>query len=143
MNDKKFVPLFYAPQIRLALKPEDKMCVTFANYLKKFSMEGKLKAVWLHIPNEFSGKQHFHFGNKLRMMGKIKGAYDYVFTWGTGSGFIEFKAGKNKLTSEQQIFGDWCAVNGVSRAVVYSVSQALDALKEWGVLDKSAKFWEE
>lgn len=35
------------------LKPEQAMCVEFANTMRQMTLEGKLPFIWYHIPNEF------------------------------------------------------------------------------------------
>jgi hypothetical protein len=106
----------------------------FVNDLIVWTMEGRLNCVWSAIPNEVSSNRSPAFGAMLRALGKIKGAPDMVFLWNGGSGFIEFKYGKNTQTKEQKIYQEWCDYMGVNYSVAYSRSDAINILKQWGVL---------
>lgn len=92
------------------LKPEQAMCVEFANTMRKLTIEGKLSYVWFHIPNEFlpSSRVNYSFELKQKHMGKLPGVPDYCFIGGRDSFFIEFKAGKGKQSPNQKVFERWC-----------------------------------
>jgi len=97
------------------LKPEQSICVEFANTLRQLTLENKLSYVWFHIPNEFlpSTRVNYSFERKQKHMGKISGVPDYCFLGANDSFFIEFKAGKGKQTSTQIVFEEWCAAKKV------------------------------
>jgi hypothetical protein len=116
------------------LKPEQKECVIFANACKSLNIEGKLNAVWLHIPNEIANNRHPRFGSLQKRMGKIAGAADYVFLGEKNSCFIEFKVKTNTVTTKQNknqlMFEEWCKKIGVNYFLVYSTQEALQKLRE-------------
>lgn len=118
--------------MRCKLEPEQKICVDFADLLRKATTEGRFKAIWAHMPNE--GKRHPFVGIILRAMGMLAGALDYWFIWETGGGVIEFKAGKNKLSEHQEYFITWCEDKKVPKAVCYTPEQGIEVLKLWGAL---------
>lgn len=115
------------------LHKEQRLCVEFADLLRYYTLDGTLKTIWLHIPNE--SKRSIIVALLLRAMGMITGAADYVFCWHNGSGFIEFKVGTNKQTESQKEFQVWCDSLGVKYAVSYSVDDGIDILRKWGVLE--------
>lgn len=97
------------------LKPEQAICVEFANTLRQLTLENKLSYVWFHIPNEFlpSTRVNYSFERKQKHMGKISGVPDYCFMSSKDCFFIEFKAGKGKQTPTQIVFEEWCAAKKV------------------------------
>jgi hypothetical protein len=113
---------------------EDIMCIKFANHLRAWTIEGKLKAVWFHPANETGDNTKFHFGNKLRAMGKIPGVPDYVFATKDRSYFMEFKSKKGKQSDSQKAFENWCIEQDVPYALVRTFEEAENKLKEWGIL---------
>ncbi|WP_432475296.1 hypothetical protein ACRRRS_21885 (plasmid) [Brucella anthropi] len=118
------------------LGPEDRSAIDFANRLRVWTLEGKLKAVWTHVPNEIAGGTP---NAKIRYavskaLGQISGASDYVFMWATGGAAIEFKAGRNVQQENQLHFETWCKANGVPYFLVYSADEGEAKLRELGVL---------
>ena len=97
------------------LKPEQAICVEFANSMRQLTLEHKLSYIWFHIPNEFlpSTRVNYSFEKKQKHMGKISGVPDYCFLAEKDSFFIEFKAGKAKQSPSQKVFEEWCATHGV------------------------------
>lgn len=119
------------------LKPEQKICVEFANSLRALTLEGKLPYVWFHIPNEFlpSTRVNFSYDLKQKHMGKMSGVADYCFV-GKGDGFfIEFKTPQGNLTSSQKIFKKWCETAGADYYVCKSAKEGMEIVKG-RVLDK-------
>jgi hypothetical protein len=115
-----------------SLKPEQKICVEFANSLRALTLEGKLPYIWYHIPNEFlpSTRVNFTYDLKQKHMGKISGAPDYCFV-GKGDGFfIEFKTSRESLTSSQKIFRNWCEIVGTDYYVCQSAQEGMKIVKE-------------
>lgn len=112
------------------LKPEQKICVEFSNHMRMLTLEGKLPYVWYHIPNEFlpSKQKNFTFDLKQKHMGKIAGVPDYCFIGKDKSFFIEFKAGKGKMSPPQKIFKEWCEENGVDYYLCYNASEAIQVV---------------
>lgn len=125
--------LMYSP-FRGKLKPEYKIQYQFVSLCRTWSVSGQLQAVWSSTPNEIANNKNPAFGAMLRALGKIKGAPDMKFMWSTGSGCLEFKAGKGKLTDEQLWYKQWCTDRQVHYREVRSVIDATQALVEWGVL---------
>ena len=114
--------------------PEDQICFKLANALRGWTVEDKLNAVWFHPANEVSDGDKFHFGNKLKAMGKVSGVSDYVFGNGEGMYCLEIKSKKGSLTHNQKAFFDWCEIKGVKHAVAKSFEEAKTQLMEWGIL---------
>jgi hypothetical protein len=118
------------------LGPEDRISIEFANQLRAWTLEGRLKAVFFHAANEVGG------GTKnaairyavAKALGLITGTYDFTFLSDRGAWVIEMKAGKNRPTDGQKDFAAWCDMHGVKNAVCYSAGEAEIKLKEWGVL---------
>lgn len=103
--------------------------------LALYTMQGRLKAVWFHVPNE--AKRSRQLGVIMKALGMIPGVSDFVFLWDGGGGVIELKYGKNGLQDSQVIFLEWCRTYNVPRAVCYGANQVDTVLHEWGVLDLS------
>jgi hypothetical protein len=114
------------------LKPESMLSVDVACRLKAHSLTGDLRAVWFKVPNE--GKRTPAVAAILKAMGMIPGVWDFVFLWQDGSGVIELKAGRNKLTGAQADFAHWCDLEGVRKAEARSYREVEAVLKEWGIL---------
>jgi hypothetical protein len=143
---------------------EDAACIAFADRCREWSLTGKLRATWTHIPHEVGGggfTKSDGKGGRVRIgavnaqlryslakaMGLITGSADYVFVWKGGGGWMEFKAPSETatahrpkrrggtLTEEQKLFRDWCQSLGVEHRVVTSFAEAAAVLREWGVLE--------
>lgn len=114
-----------------SLKPEQQICVEFATAMRELTIQRKLPYVWFHIPNEYIANRHnFVFEMKQHHMGKIKGVPDYAFLGKDDSFFIEFKAGKGKLTEAQEVFKGWCHDVDVDYFLCRSASEGLMVVKE-------------
>lgn len=127
--------MHYQPLARPARQPEDAMCVEFANALRAATLDGSLRAVWLHPAQELC------FGHKTgvraaisRAMGMHVGVSDYVFLWDGGAGVLEAKHGRNGLSPGQKDFRDWCKQQGVSFGLFRTVDEGMAQLRAWGVL---------
>lgn len=116
------------------LKPEEKMSVELADKLRELTLQKKLGCLWCHIPNE--GKRSSLVAIITKAMGMIPGVGDFLFCWGSGSAFIELKAGKNKQSAHQKCFQEWCEDNDVPYALCYSAEEALEMLTGWGLIDE-------
>ncbi len=94
MTDKLVLRNIFSgvPKVNGSLKPEDKICVEFANYVRQVQLEGNTKKdfVWTHVANEFAGKKRPVFGMLQKAMGKVSGWPDHIFLWSGGCGAIEF-----------------------------------------------------
>lgn len=114
------------------LKPEQKICVEFSNYLKEKTIEGKLPFIWFHVPNEFYrdklGKGGY-FGAILSSMGRISGVADYCFVGNGNSFFIEFKTKYGKLSENQEFFRQWCEDKGVEFFICRSAEDGIEIVE--------------
>lgn len=120
---------------RLRLGPEDFMAVQFANALRVHVLEGRLRGVFCHVPNELAGSARATPAAAIaRAAGLISGASDYLFLWDSGSGVLEAKSKTGSLSPSQKDWRDWCVATGVRHAVFRSVEEGEAQLREWGVL---------
>ena len=122
------------------LKPEERLTVAVANMLRQASLQGRLRAVWFHVPNEHQGKGRVHM---LRIavkiaMGVIPGVSDFAVMWASGAGVIEMKVGTG-LSDHQRNFSNWCGHQGVRFVLCRSVEKVEGTLEEWGVLNRAGK----
>lgn len=115
--------------MRVTLKPEEKLSVEIADFNRAATLDGRLKALWFHIPNE--GKRHPLVGLIMRAMGMLSGVADFCIF---GHGFIEIKCGKNTLSPAQENFKKWCESLGIKWAEARSMEEYQGILKEWGAL---------
>lgn len=125
--------IFRGSNYKGKLKAEDNLCYQWANYLREQTINGNLKVVWCHIPNE--SPSTVRFGAKLNALGRFAGVADYLFGNGQGMWAIEVKTGKNKLSLYQQVFSEWCSVMDVPFKVMYTMEEGIAALKEWKILE--------
>lgn len=114
-----------------SLKEEQKMCVEFANEMRKLTLEGDLPYVWFHVANEFlpSARVNYSFEAKLKHMGKMSGVPDYCFLGDKDSFFIEFKAGKGRQTPTQKTFEEWCATTKVDYFLCRSAQSGIEVVR--------------
>lgn len=118
------------------LGPEDRITIEFANRLRAWTIEQRLRAVWTHIPNEVGGGTK---NAKIRYaiakaLGMIPGASDFIFMWGAGSAAVEMKAPDGRQTANQSDFQIWCESEGVPYHVAKSADEAEAILRRLGVL---------
>lgn len=116
------------------LKPEQLICVEFANSMRQMTLENNIPYVWFHIPNEFlpSARVNYSFENKLKHMGKIAGVPDYCLLSHKDCFFIEFKAQKRPQTPAQKLFEKWCADKNVSYFLCRTAQEGINL-----VIDRS------
>jgi hypothetical protein len=120
---------------RLKLGPEDRIAVRFADELRVAALEGRLRAVFSHVPNELIGYTRKSPVNALaRAAGVIPGSADYWFAWGGGSALLEAKSADGRLSDNQKDMRSWCEAVGVPYHVFRSVDEGLDILRGLGVL---------
>ena len=71
---------------------------------------------------------------RLKAEGLTPGVWDMCIIRSDGwCAWIEVKSGAGKLSPAQVEFGDWLSAGGASTAVVRSVSEVEEVLREWGV----------
>lgn len=116
-----------------SLKPEQAICVEFANEMRQLTLENKLPYVWFHVPNEFlpSKRVNYSFDLKQKHMGKFSGTPDYCFIGADHSFFIEFKAGKGKQSPNQRVFEGWCAMMGIKYHLCRSYAEGSAVVREY------------
>lgn len=115
------------------LGPEDRLCIEFAQKLRELTLCGRLRAVWLHVPNE--GKRSIWVGQLRRAMGMQTGCPDYLFLTPTGAYGIEFKAKRGTVRPSQKDFRAWMEEAGVGYALVRSVEDGIRSLESWNLVD--------
>lgn len=124
------------------LGPEDSEALIFANECRAATLERRLKAVFLHIPNELGGLVQ-RKGREVRVpvqiaiaraLGLITGSSDYLFLWEGGCCAIEFKSSTGRLSPSQIDFRDWCELNHVPFHIARSAAEGLEILRNHGVL---------
>lgn len=131
------VSLMHRPPLgNVKLGPEDRVAVEFANRLRAWTLEGRLKAIWSHIGNEIAGgvKNAAIRYAIAKALGFISGFPDFVFAWKEGAGVIEFKAPKGTMSQNQKNFRSWCELIGIPYVVARSADEGEATLRAWGVL---------
>jgi hypothetical protein len=118
--------------------PEFTFSCALTQALDGLTLSGALHAVW--SATEASSKAGGHRGQRaqarLRAAGVNPGWPDFTFCWSTGSGLLELKSATGHLSHAQVAMRRWCQRHGVRHAVVRSVEDALEHLRDWGVLDR-------
>jgi len=118
-------------------KPEETLCRDFANELRGLTLDGNLRGVWTHVPNEIG------WGNNrisqmiyacAKSMGMIVGASDYVFLGPNGALALEAKSSTGQLHAGQKDFRQWCAEQEVPYEVFRTVEEGLTHLRTHGFI---------
>jgi hypothetical protein len=117
------------------LDAEARLCMQIADRLRELTLDGSLKAVWCHVPNE--GKRNWFTAILLRAIGMLPGAFDYWFIWEGGGGIIEIKV-DGDLNENQEYFETWALSKNVNKAVARSVEKVIDILTRWGAIENPA-----
>ena len=88
---------------------------------------------WLHaVPN--GGARNAVTGARMKAEGTRKGIYDlfWPFPRGEFKGlYLEFKHGRNKLTPEQEEFGEFVRQHGYKTGVAYTVDEGIEILEDY------------
>lgn len=114
---------------------EDQICIQIVvPLLNLWEKTGLLKARWNKITNEAADK-NLLYGVKLKRMGKKAGMGDYLFEWGTGSGWIEVKTKTGRQSPSQKKFEAECKEWGIGYEIIRTWEELEAALKKWGILD--------
>ena len=145
----------------VVLKPEELICVQFADEMRLHVKNGNYNGIWWHNPNE--GRRGKLTAIIMKAMGLLPGLTDYAFVWkvhhdaqlvnygGYDVGMIEFKRPeeryespktgksiiknhKGQASKNQLHFKTWCEHFGIQHAQCYSVEEAMATLKSWGAL---------
>jgi len=117
---------------RMRLGPEDRVCLEFVTALRVAALEGRLSAVFCHVPNELATRGPA--AALARALGLITGTSDYLFLWDGGAAALEAKAPGAYPSPIQRDFRDWCAARGVPWHVFRSADEGLAILRALGVL---------
>ena len=121
------------------LKGEDAITNKVAMTLTGYSLDGKLKGVWFHVPNESVVSKNNKLTDILRIkrkhgMGLINGVPDLVFISKDKTVFIELKTEKGRLSESQIYFRDWCIDEKIDYYVARSVEEVTDILQRTKLL---------
>lgn len=121
------------------LKGEDALTNKVAMKLTEYSLDGNLKGVWFHVPNESVVSKNNKVTDILRIkrkhsMGLINGVPDLVFITKDKSLFIELKTEKGRLSESQIYFREWCIDEKIEYYVARSVEDVIDILKRAKIL---------
>lgn len=114
-------------------RPEHKIQVALLDYL---AVAGRRDLHWFAIPN--GERRHIAVAARLKAEGVRRGSPDLVFLLPAGRvAWLEMKAPKGTLSSDQKLFRDVALSLGHHWALARSVDEAIPHLTKWGVL-KSA-----
>jgi len=119
----------YIKSIKKRLQPERQERMAFMEWVK---LNPQIRDYLIAIPNE--GKRNIITAMNLKRMGMTAGIPDYflMIPNQTNHGlWIEFKAGKNKLTHAQEAFFATAKYQGYECTVVYSAKEAIDEIKRY------------
>ncbi len=113
-------------------KGEDKLTNDIALELKAMTIEGKLKCVWFHVPNEtkIKDKKDIVSLRKKTSLGLIPGAPDFVFLSQNKPICVELKTDKGRQSTNQKMFEIWCNDNQVPYYIARSVNEVKKILIE-------------
>lgn len=114
-----------------ALRGEDALAYEVATFLRAETIEGKLLAIWCHVPNE--GLASRAMAALVRCLGLMPGWPDLVFLWRGGCLLIELKVGRNGLSEAQKGVREWAAIREVPFLICRSLDEVKEALREHGV----------
>ena len=118
-------------------RPEQDLCIDFANRLRALELDGKLRCVWTHVPNEIGWNR-----NKVaqtiyaaaKAMGMIVGTADYLFLAENGSLALEAKSKAGSQHEGQKDFEKWCQEKNVPYALFRSADEGIELLRKNGMV---------
>lgn len=118
-------------------RPEQDLCIEFANRLRALELDGRTSCVWTHVPNEIGWNR-----NKVaqtiyaaaKAMGMIVGTADYLFLAADGSLALEAKSKSGTQHDGQKDFEKWCGEKGVPYAVFRTVEEGIEILRQHGMV---------
>lgn len=115
---------------------EDKLTNEIAIYLKINVLEGKLKGVFFHVPNESVSKTKRDMLRimKKKQLGMIPGAPDFIIVTHDKTLFIELKTKKGRQSEFQKMFQIWSEKNDIQYYIIRDVPTLETVLKTTGVL---------
>ena len=115
---------------------EDKLTNEIAIFLKIAVLEGKLKGVFFHVPNESVSKTKRDMLRimKKKQLGMISGAPDFIIVTRDKTLFIELKTKKGRQSDFQKMFQIWSEKNDIQYYIIRDVPTLETILKNTGVL---------
>ena len=115
---------------------EDKLTNQIALCLKIAVLEGRLKGVFFHVPNESVSKTKKDMLRllKKKQLGMISGAPDFVIVTQNKTLFIELKTTKGRQSDFQKLFQTWSAKNNIQYYIVRDIKDLEDILLSNGVM---------
>ena len=112
------------------------MAIPFANDLREASIEGRLRAVWLHPANELAGEKRATARAAIaRALGLMPGSPDFLFLWADGCAALEAKSATGSASPSQKDFRAWCELHGVPYHIFRTGDEGLAILHGLGILD--------
>ena len=94
------------------------------------------RACWTKIAHETNSDSKA-YGCLLRNMGKLAGVPDFIFTWENHCLWLELKNGHDKrLSNDQVFFQNWCTETQSPHVVAYTFDEAIEILKQVGIIGK-------
>ncbi len=134
--------------VQVKLGPEDRLAIEVADACRAWTLEGRLRAVWFHVPNEGGGANRRKAQIELSVktaLGLIPGTADLVFI-GAGQSnrledetvnrvlLIELKSKTGTMSANQKDFRDWAESCGIEYRIAKTFEQAETALLDAGLL---------
>ena len=115
---------------------EDKLTNQIALCLKIAVLEGRLKGVFFHVPNESVSKTKRDLLRivKKKQLGMISGAPDFVIVTQDITIFIELKTKKGRQSDFQKMFQEWSEKNNIQYYVIRDIPDLEKILLNNGVL---------
>ena len=115
-------------------KGEDAIANQVAIELRNLSLDGKLNAVWFHVPNEHVIRDNVDRARirKRQCLGMISGAPDFIFLMKDKSLQIELKTDTGVLSDNQKSFKKWPEDKDVPYIIAKSWNDVKNTLKQHG-----------
>lgn len=137
----------------LRYSPEDAEAKRFADQVRIWTMEGRVRGIWNHIANELAGESGGHADEKVRQslkrkaairyakaqaLGMIIGWSDYVFCRSDATLALECKSATGPQRPSQKDFEQWCIEQKIPYRIFRTAEEGWDILAEMGFLDPAA-----
>jgi hypothetical protein len=116
------------------VQPEAAICLQLANMLRASFLEGRLKCICFHIPNETVDRRVTRSLLLKKDMLTVCGAPDYMFATKDKILMVEVKTPKGVLSPNQLIFKLWCESLEIPYVVIRSSAEAEQLLIDHGLL---------
>lgn len=109
------------------MKPEDALQCQLVAILREYA---RPDVMWFHVPN--GEKRDKRTAAKLWRMGVLAGVADLVFVTPAGIHFLELKAGKGRMSKDQERFEEAAQRAGASYRCATGFADAIEAINEIG-----------